>query len=78
MAKGKETDPPIEKRKIANLAVEIHRRDGREELWIEGERRRFFRTDDGYTLFDDAYAPPQETLLEAAENYLRKYSEKTE
>jgi hypothetical protein len=52
-------------------AVEIREREGNEELWIDGERRKFFVTPDGYTIHADAYAPPQKTLLEAVKNYLR-------
>jgi hypothetical protein len=52
-------------------AVEIREREGKEELWINGERRKFFVTPDGYTLHADAYARPQKTLLEAVKNYLR-------
>lgn len=55
---------------IEGHTVEI-RRNGKEELWIDGIRRKFFVYDDGYNLFDDAYAPPQRTLLKAVEAYLR-------
>lgn len=52
-------------------AVEIREREGNEELWIDGERRKFFVTPDGYTIHADAYARPTKTLLEAVKNYLR-------
>ena len=51
--------------------MEIRQREDREELWIDGARRRFFVTKDGYTLNADAYAPPAKTLMEAVKNYLR-------
>ena len=51
-------------------AVEIREREGNEELWIDGERRKFFVTPDGYTLHADAYARPQKTLLAAVKGYL--------
>lgn len=50
--------------------VAIREREGNEELWIDGERRKFFVTPDGYTLHADAYVRPQKTLLEAVKNYL--------
>jgi hypothetical protein len=50
--------------------VEIREREGDEELWIDGERRKFFVTPDGYTLHADAYVRPHKTLLEAVKNYL--------
>lgn len=56
---------------IEGHAVEIRRHEDREELWIDGERRKFFVTPDGYTLHADAYARPQKTLIEAVKNYLR-------
>jgi hypothetical protein len=56
--------------RIEGHTVEIRQRDDREELWIDGERRRFFVTRDGYTLHADAYAPPAKTLMEAVKNYL--------
>ncbi|MFB6367630.1 hypothetical protein ACFCP7_27015 [Paenibacillus elgii] len=60
---------------IEGHKVEILRReDGREELWIDGHRRKFFVTEKGYILNDDAFSPPQKTLIKAVENYLRKYS----
>jgi hypothetical protein len=58
--------------KIGGRAVEIREHQGREALWIDGERQAFFVTADGYTLHADAYARPAPSLLEAVEQYLRR------
>lgn len=59
---------------VEGHSVEIRQREGKkEELWIDGERQRFFVTDDGYTLHADAYVRPQKSLLQAVRNYLRKH-----
>jgi hypothetical protein len=72
MAKSKPDDRQVERHKIAGHSVEIRKRDDREELWIDGVRKRFFVTDSGYRLNDNAYAPPTRTLLEAVEGLLKK------
>ena len=51
-------------------AIRIIRHEGHEKLWIDGLRCSFFATADGYNLRDDAYAPPQQTLPEAAQRYI--------
>jgi len=66
------TEPSGEKHTVEGHAVEIRKREDKEELWIDGTRRRFVLTQDGYTLHADAYARPQNTLLQAVKNYLRK------
>lgn len=76
MPAKKPTEPSHEKYPgevytVDGHAVEIRKREGNEELWIDGERRKFFVTRDGYTLHADAYARPQKTLLEAVKHYLR-------
>ena len=50
--------------------IRIIRHEDHEELWIDGVRCSFFATAEGYNLRDDAYAPPQQTLLEAAQRYI--------
>ncbi len=75
MLAKKHSEPRAEKHPagthtIDGHAVEIRKREDTEELWINGERRNFFVTDDGYTLHADAYAPPQKTLIEAVKKYL--------
>jgi hypothetical protein len=72
MPEREPTEPSIEKHSVEGRSVEIRKREGKEELWIDGVRRRFFVTEDGYTLHADAYAPPQKSLLQAAKVYLRK------
>lgn len=59
-------------RTIEGHTVEIREHEGREALWLDGKRQRFFVTPDGYTLDADAYAPPQKSLLQAVKNYLHK------
>lgn len=75
MPSKKHHQPPAEKHagehRIEGHSVEIRRRDDQEELWIDGERRKFFVTPDGYTLHADAYARPQKTLMDAVKNWLR-------
>ncbi len=78
MVKKNATEPLVEKHKIEGHSVEIRKRKGKEELWIDGVRRRFFVTEDGYNLHEDAYALPQKSLLEAAKHYLDKTSGKAE
>ena len=59
---------------IAGHAVEVRRHGDREELRIDGRRRRFFVNRHGYRLYDNAYVPPTETLLEAVRAYLLRGS----
>ncbi|MFA7441277.1 MAG: hypothetical protein WCZ66_09970 [Sphingomonadaceae bacterium] len=61
--------------KLEGYTVEIRILDGKEQLWIDGMRRKFFVTQDGYTLHADAFAPPQKTLLGAVKQYLEKKPE---
>lgn len=74
---GSQPEPrsDVERKEIRGHSVQIRRQEGREELWIDGVRRRFFVTDDGYNLFDDAYARPQKSLLDAVEHYFERYPE---
>lgn len=65
--------PATEKQRIAGRAVEIRRQEGREELWIDGIRHKFFASADGYNLYVAAHTPPQKTLLDAVKTYLRKH-----
>lgn len=48
-----------------------------EELWIDGERRQFFVTSGGYHLLDDAYRPPEKTLIDAARAYIERRANQT-
>ena len=72
MPARKRTKPSGEKHSVEGHSVEIRKRNDTEELWIDGTRRRFFLTQDGYTLHADAYERPQKTLLQSVMNYLRK------
>ena len=72
MKKNNETTPS-EKHTIKGRSVEIRRSENKEELWIDGVRRKFFVNKDGYTLHDAAFDPPYKSLREAVEHYLEKY-----
>lgn len=61
--------------KLEGYTVEIRVREGKEQLWIDGVRRKFFVSQDGYTLHADAFAPPQKTLLAAVKQYLENKPE---
>jgi len=53
-------------------SVRIVRGRDHEELWINGTRRRFFKYAQGYVLADNAFVPPQQSLLDAASGYLKQ------
>jgi hypothetical protein len=74
MAAPEAPDARVEKYDIEGHSVEIRTRDGHEELWLDGTRRKFFATDQGYTLHEDAYVRPFKSLREAAEAYLKRLS----
>ncbi|MFM0124581.1 MULTISPECIES: hypothetical protein [Paraburkholderia] len=69
--KDKDYDPSIEKHEIAGHHVEI-RKAPREELRIDGVRKKFLVTKDGYNLDDAAYDKPHKTLLEAVTAFLER------
>lgn len=64
---------PSEKHTIKGHTVEIRKRENKEELWIDGVRRKFFVNKNGYTLHEAAFDPPYKSLREAVEHYLEKY-----
>jgi hypothetical protein len=66
-------EPQIERHQIEGHAVEIRKYAEKEELWIDGVRRKFFANQHGYILFDDAFVPPHKTLLDAVKAYLEKH-----
>ena len=74
MAESKRDPATSEQHEIAGHAVEIRRSGDREELRIDGRRRRFFVNRHGYRLYDNAYVPPTKTLLEAVRAYLLRGS----
>ena len=57
---------------VEGRSVRILSGPDREELWIDGTRRRFFKTSGGYVLADNAYVPAHATLLEAARGYIKQ------
>lgn len=52
-----------------NIEIECREVYGVQQVWIAGEQRPYFKDNDGYTLYDDAYAPPCQTLQGAAKQY---------
>jgi hypothetical protein len=78
MAKKNATATEVEKHSIEGHEVEIRKREGQEELWIDGVRRKFFVNEGGYNLNDAAYERPYKSLLEAVQSYLRKGPKQTE
>ena len=72
----KDKEPgPVEKYEIAGHHVEI-RKTPQEELRIDGVRKNFFVTHDGYSLHDAPYDEPAKSLLHAVTAFLerrRKY-----
>ncbi|MGQ0445039.1 MAG: hypothetical protein ACT4O2_07925 [Beijerinckiaceae bacterium] len=63
----------IERHQIEGHAVEIRKYPEKEELWIDGERRKFAANQHGYILFDNMFVPPHKTLLDAVKAYLEKH-----
>lgn len=74
MARKKGDKPSVEKHEIEGHSVQIRILKDKEELWIDGTRRKLYRTERGYTLYDDAYSPPQKSLTEAVKAYLGRTS----
>ena len=77
MAKKKTTEPSVDKHQFEGHSIQIRKVEGKEQLWIDGVRRRFFVSDDGYNLDDDAYASPQKSLIEAVKAFINKISAKS-
>ncbi len=69
MAKKKTSTKEYE---IEGHSVRIVEGEDRRNLLIDGRPYRFFETDDGFTLRDDAYATPRKSLLDAAKALLRR------
>ncbi len=67
-----------EKHSIEGHTVEIRRTQDKEELWIDGIRRKFFLSKGGYNLHEAAYEPPQKSLRDVAEHFLRKYPQQAD
>ncbi len=66
---------PVETHEIAGHQVEI-RKTPHEELRVDGVRKNFFVTKDGYSIHDAPYDKPAKSLLEAIGAFLerkRKY-----
>lgn len=73
---SKKTGPSDENHKIDGHIVQIRKQGKVEQLWIDGIRRKFSVTKDGYNLHDYAYAPPKNSLIEAVRSYLEKTPKK--
>ena len=59
-----------ERRGVGAHVVEIRTQVGRQELWIDGVYQPYFVGPDGYTLQAHVYAPPERTLIAAAQAYI--------
>lgn len=65
----KPVDPQVERHDIHGHAVEIRKLTDHQELWIDGERRKFFAVESGYLLFDDVFRKPYPSLQDAVKAY---------
>lgn len=74
MAATTPPEPSIERHQIRGHAVEIRKLADREELWIDGERRKFFAVEGGYLLFDDVFRKPYPTLPDAVKAFFEHYA----
>ena len=63
---------------FAGHDIEVRPLGNGAELQIDGKVHKVLRSDDGYNLEADAYAPPKPTLLEAAKTYVEKLAKKPE
>lgn len=73
MAKEKASRSFDTTRQIRGYSVQIVREGETEELWIDGARQEFLKTEEGYRI---AYVPPKDSLLEAVKSYLELLPEK--
>ncbi len=65
------TRSSVERLDVGDHVVEIRTFVGRQDLWIDGIYQNCAVTSSGYKLYCDAYVPPQKSLLNAVEAYLR-------
>ena len=76
MSKARKTsiteNGPVTEHKHGQHMIRIFDDGTRCQLWIDGKKRRFFQTEDGFNLFDQAYEQPHGTLLKAAQAALSK------
>ena len=73
---GQSAPVKVERTEVGAHVIEVRSpSDPGEQLWIDGERRQFFVTSDGYRLMDDAYRPGAKTLLEAARKHLERLTQ---
>jgi hypothetical protein len=68
----KKAKPETSDHKIDGHQIRIVRDGDQERLWIDGERRRFFKYAQGYVLADNAYVPPSKSLVDAVGTYLKQ------
>ncbi len=77
MAKKKESKTSVEKCEIEGHSIQIRKEGNVEQLLIDSIPQRFFMRNDSYVLFDNAYATPQKTLIEAVKIHLQGASKKS-
>jgi len=67
---GKKQKAKVTEHEVGGHSVRIVQQPDREELWIDDTRRRFFKNEQGYVLFDKAYVPSHASLIDAVREYL--------
>ena len=70
MPKESRERPEAVEHDVDGHRVRIVRVEDREELWIDGRRRKFVTNSGGYVLMDNAYVPARASLLDAVRAYL--------
>lgn len=76
MVKKKESKP-VEKHKIQGHSIQIRKEGNVEQLFVDGIPQRFYERNGSYVLYDNAYATPQKSLVEAVKIHLQGASKKS-
>lgn len=63
----------VESFEVRGNTVRIVEYEKRTDLLVNGQKWRYFQTDDGFTLHRDAYRGPFKTLRGAVESYFDFY-----
>lgn len=64
--------PSVETHDVAGHLIELQERTGRQELWIDGVYQRYVVHSSGYLLSRSMFAPPSKSLLDAAQEYVKR------
>jgi len=76
MVKKKEAKPSEKRYEIEGHSIAIIKEGEVEQLWMDGTRRKFHKSEAGYLLHDNAYVSPQTSLLDAVKLCFGKLSQK--